>query len=463
MRGRLFKRCACKDEISGKPLGKRCPRLSEKRHGSWLFAAYIDTSSGRRELKRMGFPTKGAAEAALDHVGDLLALAGADDTLRRKIGNLIAAKTKRGGQLPTVEDVKRRLGAGLDPAAPSVTVAELLDDWLAGKRSAKASTLRGYQQHATHYLKPFLGEIPVDRLRAEHISGMFDTIEAWNTEIVAVLADGRTPKLDGDTRQRTKVVGVATQRRIFATLRNALNHAMRKRRLIDFNPCDGVEMPAEEREAALTWSPAQVRSFLDAADGDPLALAFRLVLLRGFRRGEVCGLRWSDFDAETRTVRVSKPILQLGGRIVEDTPKTKAGRRVVSLDRESVDLLNAHHTAQKRARLAAGQTWQDHDLIFCQAAGAPVPPDRLTNTFKAIATKAGLPVIRLHDGRHTAASLGLEAGIDIKIVSDQLGHATTRITQDLYTHVRRQVHDDAAEKIVSLLPERRNRDNEAGS
>jgi integrase len=162
---------------------------------------------------------------------------------------------------------------------------------------------------------------------------------------------------------------------------------------------------------------------------------------------------------------------RLGGKIVEDSPKTKAGRRTVSLDRETVELLAAHRTAQKRARLAAGATWQDHDLIFwqdhdlifCQPDGTPIPPDRLTTTFKATAAKAGLPVIRLHDGRHTAASLGLEAGLDIKIVSDQLGHATTRITQDLYTHVRRQVHDDAAEKIVSLLPERKTHGGETGS
>lgn len=93
-------------------------------------------------------------------------------------------------------------------------------------------------------------------------------------------------------------------------------------------------------------------------------------------------------------------------------------------------------------------------MIFSQVDGSPIPPDRLTNRFKDIAVTAGLPVIRLHDGRHTAASLALEAGLDIKIVSDQLGHSTTRITQDLYTHVRQQLHNEGAAKILNLLPKR---------
>jgi integrase len=388
-------------------------------------------------------------------------LAGADDALRQRIGDLVVTRTKHGGQLPTAAEVRRKLGAGLDPAAPNVTVADLVGDWFASKRSAKMSTLRGYRQHLDHYVIPFLGQIPTDRLRAEHVAAMFDTIETWNTEIVAARTDNRTPKLDGDQRQRTKLVGVATQRRIFATLRNALNYAVRKRRLIDFNPCDGVEMPAEERDAALTWSPAQVAGFLAAAEHDPMYLMFRLVLLRGFRRGELVGLRVADFNPETKTIAVTRPVLQLGGRIVEDTPKSRAGRRVVSLDAETVRLMTAHLTSRKRARLIAGQAWQDNDLIFCQDDGSVISPDRVTNRFKAIARDAGLPVIRLHDGRHTAASLGLEAGVDIKLVSEQLGHSTTRITQDLYTHVRRELHDDAAERIVSLLPERRK--DETGS
>ena len=283
----------------------------------------------------------------------------------------------------------------------SETVGEWLDRWYAGKRAARESTARGYRQHLDHYLIPQLGRAPLDRLNAEHIADLFDLIDEWNAEVVAAREKSRRPLLEGDTRRRAKVVGPATQRRIFATLRNALNAAVKQRR-IAYNPCAGVEMPEEHRTEARVWSPAQVGAFLAAAEDDRLELLYRLVLLRGLRRGEACGLRWADLDLDAKELRVTRPILQLG-----------AGWSTVGRRRRPA-------SARCRWTLTA-------------------PP-------------------KLHEGRHTAATLALEAGLDIKVVSDQLGHSTTRITQDLYQHVRRAVHGDAAEKVVALLPERKARE-----
>lgn len=234
---------------------------------------------------------------------------------------MVFEKTKNGGQLPAVDDVRRRLGLGraLDR---SETVGEWLEQWYAGKRSKRASTTRSYRQHLDHYLIPQLGHIPLDRLNAEHIADLFDLIEEWNAEILTARAEGRRPVLEGDVRKRAKVVGNATQRRIFATLRNALNAAVKQRR-ITYNPCAGVELPPETREPARVWSPEQVATFLKAAEGDRLALLYRLVLLRGLRRGEAVGARWSGFDEEAKELRVVRPILQLGGQLVESRPKPR--------------------------------------------------------------------------------------------------------------------------------------------
>ncbi|GHE49430.1 hypothetical protein GCM10017673_58530 [Streptosporangium violaceochromogenes] len=267
--------------------------------------------------------------------------------------------------------------------------------------------------------------------------------------------EGRQPDLPGDVRKRKKLVGIATQHRIFATLRNAYNWALKRREYgLEFNPALAVELPPEERDPARVWSPEQVVTFLEAAEGDSLYLLFRLTLLRGLRRGEGCGIRVCDVNKTTGHLAIVQTVLQLGGRIVMDTPKSQASKRLVSLDAATRDLVKAHLKKLRKEHLAAGEPWSEEALLFARPGGQPYAPDRVSLRFREIAAKAGLPVIKFHEARHTAASLALEADIDIKVVSVQLGHSTTAITQNPYQHVRPAVLDDAAEKVVALLPER---------
>ncbi|WP_433229471.1 tyrosine-type recombinase/integrase [Actinomadura formosensis] len=125
---------------------------------------------------------------------------------------------------------------------------------------------------------------------------------------------------------------------------------------------------------------------------------------------------------------------------------------IVSLDSGTAELVPAYLTMLKREKFAAGKAYQDHGMFFCRENGTPYSPDTVSKDFQKQAVAAGLPVIRLHEGRHTAATLGLEAGIDIKIVSDQLGHSTVRIIEDLYTHVRQAVHGKSTETVLNVLP-----------
>jgi hypothetical protein len=134
---------------------------------------------------------------------------------------------------------------------------------------------RSHRGHITYYLAPLIGEIPLARLRAEHIAGMFDTIRGWNASIEEQRAAGRALiVLDGDVRKMPQLVGAATMNRVYATLRAALNAAVRQR-LIAWNPAAGVEMPREHREDAAWWSPAEVGAFLDATGDDRLHLLYR--------------------------------------------------------------------------------------------------------------------------------------------------------------------------------------------
>jgi len=217
-----------------------------------------------------------------------------------------------------------------------------------------------------------------------------------------------------------------------------------------------VEMPGEHRDPRLVWSPEQVVRFLEFTADDRLGTLYRLILLHGPRRGEAVGARRSAFNHAARELRVTRPILQLGGRLVESRPKTRAGERTLYLDAGTADLIKRESTARLRERLQWGEAYEDNDdLIWCREDGSAYSPDYVSRHFIEMSEKAGLSRIQLHAGRHTAASLALEAGVDIKVVSERMGHSTTTITQNLYQHVRRAVHDKAAEAVVQLLPERK--------
>lgn len=439
--------------------GQRCPKLWRKdgtwnaRHGSAGYAIRIPTSAGVKSVKRYGYPSKALAEAAAQQVGKLLELAGADDVTRNKIGDMIVA-VKRGGQLPAVEDVRRRLGLGLDPSSPGITVAEWLDIWLAGKiRSRRASTARSYEMHVRVWLKPLLGHLPLERLNSGHVEELFKTIERSNGEIRQQRAQGTAHiEISGDLRAQPRICGPSTQRRIFATLRAACNAAVKQRR-ITWSPCIGIELEPEAPAERQRWTAKEAATFIAVTADDPLGLMFRIAVLRGARRGELCGFRWSTpgTDLDRGVLVVERPILQLGGKIAESRAKTVAGARKVFLDKETARLVRIHHDAQVLQALEADAVWNDNDLIFCQPDGRPWNPDYVTRRFKRLASQAGVPVLTLHEGgRHTGNSLMRDADVDQELRMREVGHSD-RSVNDRYTHPLEEAHLAAAEQVAELV------------
>jgi len=447
------KRCYCKDPDTGRDLGRTCPKLTGRHHGTWGYDTRIPVStnkSGTRELRRFGFGTKGDADAAAAKVWELVKLAGDDKTTAQKIGDMIFAKTARGGELPAVEDVRRRLGLRRDPGEVA-RFGEAWEAWLAGKRKARPSYIKWLREVGRNWLLPVLADIPLDRVNGESCALVFSRIDDLNEEIELAAEAGRAPNVPEDIRKSAKHVGVSTQHGIYRALRAFLNFQWKKARAIPFNPVYMVELEPDTHATPLTWSPEQVGVFLAFHEADRLIFLWRLALLRGFRRGELCGMADADFDAEESAITVNTALLEIGGRLVWGKPKSRAGERVVDLDEDSVSEGKAHRARRKRERLRAGGAWGDSGCMFTNELGDPLRPDWVSRRFKEMAGEADLPVIKLHAARHTAASLALEAGVDIKIVSDQLGHSTTTITRDTYQHVRRATHRDAAEKVVALL------------
>lgn len=296
MKGSTFKRCSCKDPATGREIGRECPDLAKKGHGTWGYSVRLETSTKRRELRRLGFARKtgkDSAEAALDHVGDLVKLAGADDKTRQKIGDLIFDKTRRGGELPSVDEVRRRLGLGRALDA-SETFGEAWDAYLKGKRKARPSYANSLEQIGRNWLLPVLADVPIDRVNGELCAAVFERIDMFNEEYLAAKEAGRRPVLPGDVRLQAKHTGIATQHRIYAALRGFLNHCWKKRNVITFNPVYAVELDPEVRDAPLVWSPEQVGQFLTFHANDRLIAMWRCCsAASGAASWPVCVMRTS--------------------------------------------------------------------------------------------------------------------------------------------------------------------------
>jgi integrase len=214
--------------------------------------------------------------------------------------------------------------------------------------------------------------------------------------------------------------------------------------------------PAKDDSVArMAWNAEEVRRFLQVASDDRLAPIWRLALASGLRRGELCGLKWSDVDGDRITVR--RQLLVHPGRtwdedrvFVRETTKSRRVR-VVSVDEATAAVLRRWKVHQAEERLAFEGAYQDGDWIVAEADGSVVHPSTLSSRWKRLETRADVRQIGLHGARHTHATLSLAAGARLDVVSRQLGHASIAITADIYGHPDADAQAAAAAKLRSVL------------
>lgn len=438
------------------PARASCPELWRKdsswnsRHGSAGFACRVPTSGGVKLIKRFGYSSKAGAKAGAEHVRELLDLAGPDAITRARVGDMIAS-VKRGQPLPATGDARRRLALGQDPGSSGVTFGEAWAAWLAGKKRLRRSSRERLEQIGGHWLLPVLTGVPLERLNGAHCAAVFTRIERINAAITAQQGAGRAyVHVEGDVRSRPRLVSIATMHRVYAALREFTYFEVRRTRRLAFSPVHAVELPPEVTPEAQRWSAEQARAFLAASSGDPLHLLFRIVLLFGPRRGEAAGLRWSGADLDAGYIRVDRTVLLIGSEVTEGTPKTRAGERLIWLDSKTIELLRRHRAVQDLERQFAGEAWQDSDLVFCRNDGTPYRPDYVTRRFQAVARAAGLPPIKLHEGRHSAVSMQREALVDPELTQRTVGHSNVGMTRH-YTHPQAQAYRSAAEATAAQV------------
>jgi len=374
---------------------------TRKRGGSWSFVIELgrDESGRRKQRWVSGFRTQKEANHAMT------------ETL---------AKVQTGGYVsPTRE-----------------TFGEYLNDWLiAVKPSIRESTWRSYELNVRVHLIPTLGGIRLQDLTASRLNAFYGSLieNGWS----------RSGNVGGLNVRTVKYIGMI--------LKQALSAAVKENR-IPRNPADAATPPRVRQNAEMkTWTAGELRMFLDHVRDDRLSAAYHLAAMTGLRRGELLGLHWRDVDLNAGRLAVRETLLAVQDKLTWSQPKTGKSRRSVALDTETIEALRAHRRRQLEERLAWGGAYTDNDLVFARENGDPIHPNRFSEWFDRRLASAGVPRIRLHDLRHTHASLALAAGINPKVVSERLGHATISITLDTYSHVIPAMQEDAAEKIARVV------------
>ena len=221
--------------------------------------------------------------------------------------------------------------------------------------------------------------------------------------------------------------------------------------LLPRNPAERAHRAGPNHFQITTWTAEQLRTFLTAVQDDRLYALWRLAAATGMRRAELLGLRWRDVDLERTRLSVVQTRLKAGGTTYFDAPKTPRSRRSIALDDVTVEILRRHRVRQHAERLAVGPAYADHDLIFCTHDGAPLDPDGTRARFYRLSDLAGLPRIRLHDLRHTHATLGLLADVHPKVMQERLGHSSVAFTLDIYSHAVPTMQDQAAQSFSGLI------------
>lgn len=458
--GSLYKRCKCRDE-NGKELGAKCPDLKNgnawnSKHGTWYYALELKRGPGgkrRPRLRAGGYPTKEAAAQARDN----------------------ARKTaERGG----------------DPSKRT-TVKEFLEKWISRRIDLKPAPRRTYQITIGTYLVPLLGHIELRNLTSDDIDAAFDEIRRWNAELAA----GRP------VRKYQRDVGPAAMQRIRSVLRKALNYAQ-DQGMIAYNPAarGRVHLEAEEARKPVPWTPARVKRFqsdyrtalaespitrgnkaflvwrsmalrpspvmiwmpadtgrfLEVARESktyaPLHPMFHLIACTGMRRGEACGLLWEDLHLDEAELEIRRARVQAGWEVHGVKPKSEKSVRKNSLDAQTVSVLRAWRAQQTEWRLRLGSAWADKTgLVFTDAVGTPWHPATVTRVFEGIAFDIGLPPVKLHALRHGWASYAKAAGVETKVIQEQLGHSTSKLTEDTYTAVLEPIARKASETVAGII------------
>jgi len=355
-------------------------------------------------------------------------------------------KTKT-GVAKKLRILQRQIEQNTLVTAKSETVETYLHYWLDIRYEQKAiaeSTYRSYQRRMK-IVCSYIGAIKLTKLTGDKLQMMYS-------------------KLQSERKHKPSTVKL-----IHRILNTAFKQAIRWKKM-NSNPCQDADAPSnkDEKHEGIVLAPQQALDLLALARSTDIEMFLTLALGTGMRRGELLGLRWAMIDLESKQLRINKTASYIPDdaghyKTVERAGKTKASRRAIALPQFVVDALKVHKVRQLEQRLQAGAKWKSLDLVFCTPTGDFYNVATLRNHFNVLLQQCNLPHMRIHDLRHSAATLLLYMGVPMKVVQEILGHSSITITMDLYGHLLPGMQEDAMNKMDDLFGEKNKKERREGT
>jgi integrase len=302
------------------------------------------------------------------------------------------------------------------------TMKQFLEQWIeeVHRPAVKESSYATYRFWLDKHILPALGHISLQKLTPQHIQSFY-------------------------TRLLKGGISARSIRSVHALLHKALEHAVRWR-LVGRNICKDVSMPRPARHEVQPLTKEQAHKLLEVAKGHGLEALITVAVTTGMRRGELFALHWQDVDFDDRSIQVQRTVSRVPKvGYVEYEPKTQRSRRKVVFPPFVLEVLKRHRAQQLEMRLKAS-AWEDRDLVFCNTHGGYLHPTHSVVEFQKLLAAAGLPKIRFHDLRHSAATILLSMGVHPKVVQELLGHSQIGMTMDTYSHILPSMQRDAMDK-----------------
>lgn len=365
----------------------------------------------------------------------------------------VQAGTRRGDAEKLLAELVQRSHRGETLVSEKLTLGQYLTErWLPVQEARlRKSTHDAYRRNIELHVIPALGKRPLDQLSPGDIDVFY----------AALLKDGRQ-KRPGE-KGRAQGLAPKTVHNIHVMLNKALGDAARKGTVVRnvVALADAPSLQARKRREIKAWDIDQLVRFLDTIAPHRMAPAFYLAAHTGMRRGEVLGVRWRDLDLDAGRVSVRQALVSVAYEVSISDVKTGASRRTIDIDEGVTQVLR--DWAKVRTEERDGVEPGPDDLVFVKVDGASMHPDIFSQLFDRTVAKIDVPDISLHDLRHTHATLLLRAGVNVKVVSERLGHASVAFTMNVYQHVLPGMQAEAAETFAGLVAKRTLRVDASGS
>lgn len=353
---------------------------------------------------------------------------GYDDQGKKKYSTKRGFRTKKDAET-WLADLTKQLHSGEYQEPSEQLVKDFLVQWLDYKRDfVRERTIEIYTNAIIRHVNPYIGRIKLTDLKPIHLRDMYSKL------------------------QRKSNLSARSIRQIHSILHDALGRAL-KWELVTRNVVDAVDSPNPQKVKFEIWTLAQVREFLahDDVKAHRFYILWLLALTTGMREGELLALRWSDIDLDKGRIQVKSTLLWSDKQFKLGPTKSESGQREIVISPNVVTALRTHRSKQNMDRLKMGASYTNNDLVTCRINGNYVDGRYVRRQFVALVEKAGLPLIRFHDLRHTHASLLLELGEELRVIQGQLGHSNISVTADTYAHISDTVRERPAQLIDKAI------------